>query len=181
MGFLDGIQAAWQTFNRMNGDEKDAMWDAIQANPGTALILKDAKEEAERWSRILAGLRTEGLPEAEATARFQASIHNGPADAARHCYWSALLASKLAYNEAMRVVFTHEFGQIDSPEAGERLQAQMDLHNDRVGLEIGTRNKGASDPDLASLVLQALLSGQLRFIDAKTGTLVPTRSLVPSI
>lgn len=181
MGFLDGIQAAFKTYERMNGDEKDAMWDAIQANPGSALVLKEAKEEAERWSRILAGLRTEGLPEAEAAARYQASIHNGPADAARHCYWSALLASKLAYNDAMRVVFTHEFGQIDSAEAGERLEARMDLHNDRVGLEIGTRNKGAGDADLTVMVLQALFTGQLRFIDAKTGTLVPTKSLVPSI
>ena len=181
MGFLDGVQRAYATFNRLNASEKDAMWDAVTANPNNAFILKAAKEEAEGWARTLAGTFTDGLPADQVEARYRASIHNGPADAARHCYWSALLASKLTYNEAMRVVFTHEFNQIDSGVAQDQLEARMDLHNDRIGLEIGTRNKGASDIDLRDAVMKALFSGQLRFIDPKASTLVPTRSLVPSI
>jgi hypothetical protein len=181
MGFLDDVQRAYATFNRLNASEKDAMWDAVTANPNNAFVLKEAKEEAESWARTLAGTFTDGLPADQVKARFQASVHNGPADAARHCYWSALLASKLTYNEAMRVVFTHEFDQIDSGVAQDKLEARMDLHNDRAGLEIGIRNKGASDLTLRDEVMKALFSGQLRCIDPKTSTLVPTRSLVPSI
>jgi hypothetical protein len=120
------------------------------------------------------------LPEDQAVIRYQASIHNGPANAARHCYRSALLACKVTYTEAMRIVLTHEFGQIDSAKQEERLEARMDLHNDRVGLEIGTRSKGASEADLRDGVMKALLTGQLRIIDPVRKDLVPTKSLVPS-
>lgn len=181
MGFIDDITRAWNIYDGLHPAEKDALQDIVRANPSNAVVLKQAKEEAEQWARTLAGCFAAGQPEAVMEARYRASIHNGPADAARHCYWSALLASRLTYNEAMRVVFTHEFRQIDSPEADQRLEAEMDLHNDRVGLEIGTRRKAASTPDLQEEVLKALLSGQLRFIDARTRALVPTRSLVPSI
>jgi hypothetical protein len=46
-GFIDGVQNAFATFKRMNKDEKDAMWDALRANPSNAIILKETKEEAE--------------------------------------------------------------------------------------------------------------------------------------
>lgn len=180
MSFLDDITRAWKTYDGLHPDEKEALQDIVMANPGNATVLKGAKEEAEQWARTLSRCFTDGLPEDVARDRVKASIHNGPADAARHCYWSALLASKLTYTEAMRVVFTHEFRQIDSGVAQDKLEARMDLHNDRVGLEIGTRRKGASDLDLRDEVMDALLHGKLVFIDAKTGTLVPTKSLVPS-
>ncbi|MBX6376689.1 MAG: hypothetical protein IRZ13_20985 [Acetobacteraceae bacterium] len=53
----------------------------------------------------------------------------------------------------------------------------MDIENDRVGLEIGTRMKGASEVDLQMEVLKALFSGKLVYIDKKTNRLAPTRSL----
>lgn len=180
MGFLDDITRAWNTYDGLHPDEKEALQDIVRANPNNAFVLKEAKEEAEGWARSLSRCFTDGLPEDVAAARVKASIHNGPADAARHAYWSALLASKLSYTEAMRVVFTHEFRQIDSGVPQDKLEARMDLHNDRVGLEIGTRMKGASDLDLRDEVMKALLAGQLRFIDDKTKTLAPTKSLVPS-
>ncbi len=181
MGFSDDIKRVYDTFKQLNPAEMEAMQDVVSANPRNALVLKEAKDEATYWARILAGTFMEGLPENEAKARFKASIHNGPADAARHCYWSALLASKLSYNEAMRVVFTHEDEQISSSDAKQRMEARMDLHNDRVGLEIGTRMKGAGDLDLREAVMKALLHGQLVFLDERSLTLVPTRSLQPSM
>jgi hypothetical protein len=56
----------------------------------------------------------------------------------------------------------------------------MDLHNDRIGLEIGTRMKGATEVDLQAEVLRALFGGQLLVIDKATKALVPTRSLAPA-
>lgn len=179
MGFLDDITRAWNTYDGLHPDEKEALQDIVKANPNNAFVLKEAKEDAEQWARTLSRCFTDGLPEDVVAARVKASIRNGPADAARHCYWSALLASTLTYNEAMRVVFTHEFRQIDSTEAQDKLEARMDLHNDRVGLEIGTRRRGASNLDLREEVMIALLHGKLVVIDPATKALVPTRSLVP--
>lgn len=180
MGFMDDIQRAKSTYDRLNAHEKDALKDIIDANPLNAFVLKDAKDEAEAWAKSLATFGGAGLPEADRPAARGASIHNGPADAARHCYWSALLASQLTYNEAMRVVFTHEFDAIDSGKAQDKLEARMDIHNDRIGLEIGTRMKGATKAQLQAACMDALTNGKLVVID-KRGSLVPTRSLQPHL
>lgn len=177
MGFYDDLRNAYNTYNRLNASERDTLKDILWANPGHFSVLKAAKAEAERWSRNLALVGLDAVPEEEQERRFRASLRDGPADAARHCYWSALLASKLAYNDAMRVVFTHEFDDLDSGEADRQLAARMDIANDRVGLEIGTRMKGASEVDLQMEVLKALFSGKLVYIDKKTNRLAPTRSL----
>lgn len=177
MGFYDDLRNAYDSFNRLNASERDTLKDILWSNPGHLSVLKAAKAEAERWSRNLATVGLDALPEAEQERRFRASLRDGPADAARHCYWSALLASKLAYNDAMRVVFTHEFDDLDSGDADRQLAARMDLQNDRVGLEIGTRMKGASEVDLQTEVLKALFSGRLVFIDKASKSLAPTRSL----
>jgi hypothetical protein len=177
MGFYDDLRNAYDTYNRLNASERDTLKDILWANPGHLTVLKAAKAEAERWSRNLAMAGLDALPEDQQEARFRASLRDGPADAARHCYWSALLSSKLAYNDAMRVVFTHEFDDMDSGEVDRQLAARMDLHNDRVGLEIGTRMKGAGDVDLEVEVLKALFAGRLVHIDRATKSLVPTKSL----
>jgi hypothetical protein len=62
-----------------------------------------------------------------------------------------------------------------------QLEARMDLHNNRVGLEIGTRMKGAADLDMRDAVLKALFTGHLRIINRNTRELVPTKSLQPSM
>ncbi|MBX6376690.1 MAG: hypothetical protein IRZ13_20990 [Acetobacteraceae bacterium] len=100
MGFYDDLRNAYNTYNRLNASERDTLKDILWANPGHFSVLKAAKAEAERWSRNLALVGLDAVPEAEQERRFRASLRDGPADAARHCYWSALLASKLAYNDA---------------------------------------------------------------------------------
>lgn len=172
MGFYDDLTRVQARFDKMHPAEQDAYRDVIAANPLNALVLKESAEKAETWAKGLATLGTSiGGP--------GISIHNGPADAARHCYWSALLASKLAYNDAMRVVVTHEFGAMESGKAQDKLEVRMDLHNDRVGLEIGTSMKDASDTQLQDKCLEALFGGRLLVIDPKTSTLIPSKSLAP--
>lgn len=181
MGFFDDLQRVHDRFSKMHPDEQETYKEIIKANPLNAFVLKESAESAEAWATSLAKLFAGTVAEPLRVAAFQAARRDGPADAARHCYWSARLASKLAYNDAMRAVFTHEFHSIESGKADEKLAARMDIHNDRVGLEIGVSMKGATDQQLQDATLKALFDGQLRVINRKTGALEPTKSLAPSM
>lgn len=180
MGLFEGVKTIFKTYGDMNPVERETMHRIVLANPTTAFVLKEAHAEALRWSRNLSYAFLEGKSEQEREDLALASRNNGPADAVRHCYWSALLASKLAYNDAQRVVVDHEAVSVNSSKEAERLAADMDLHNDEVGLGIGALAQGASNEALQEAVLKALFSGRLRFIDPKTGKLVATKSLQPS-
>lgn len=83
--------------------------------------------------------------------------HNGPADAFRHCYWSALLARDIGPDNAKSFTDAHEaYG--DNP-AGEKA---MDLHNNSVGIAIGRANPGASDAVLIGQCMLAVGDGRLQ-------------------
>jgi hypothetical protein len=77
--------------------------------------------------RALADARRSGLP----------GLHNGPADAWRHCHWNCLLTHSIGEDQAREVADTHEeFGSNPANET------TMDLHNNGVGRGCGlaTRN-----------------------------------------
>lgn len=84
-----------------------------------------------------------------------------------------MLARDIGYTDAMEVLVAHEMNASWGTPT-----SQMDLHNNAVGLELGTRMKAASDVDLQVATLDAFLQGRLRVIDRMDGNkLVPTRSL----
>ena len=83
--------------------------------------------------------------------------HNGPADAFRHCYWSALLARDIGPDNAKSFTDAHEaYG--DNP-AGEK---SMDLHNNSVGIAIGKANPHADDSVLIGQCILAVNDGRLK-------------------
>lgn len=132
-----------------------------------------AKDEATRWSRNVSYSFTDGLPAVQAEAIASASRNEGPADALRHCFLAAMLARDIGYTDAMEVLVAHEMNASWGTPA-----SAMDLHNNAVGLELGTRMKAASDVDLQVATMDAFLQGRLRVIDKMDGNkLVPTRSL----
>lgn len=93
----------------------------------------------------------------EASRRFPAGeLHNGRGDAFRHAYWNALMTRHLTSFFAELFATAHE----DSPgqPAAERA---MDLHNNAEGRRIGMVNPGATDAQLAALVMTALQQGRL--------------------
>lgn len=183
MGFFDDLKSKFDIWNRMNDFEKDAVRDIVSANPTHGFVLKDAMTEAERWSRAVSYAFTSELTPEQADATARASRNDGPADALRHCCWSALLASQLAYNDAMRVVMSHEFGPTEGS-----LSSRMDIHNNSVGLRIGVAHKrpsGASpaglaknDGDIKEAVMHAFLHGQLYVLSKDKSRLEPSRSLL---
>ena len=141
-------------------------------------MLNESAQIALDWANDLA-TQAAGPPSgSDFATKVATSVRGGPADAARHCFWSARLASKLGYNDAMLVVMTHEVNTLQSGDAREKLESVMDLRNNAVGLQIGARMANASDDDLKKAVLEALTTGQLVRVDPKTNKLVPTNGLV---
>ena len=91
----------------------------------------------------------------ETQRRFGRNGHNDRSDAFRHCYWSALLARELGFQDALAFTSAHEAFPNNPAE-----EKRMDLHNNRVGLTIG-RAKG-TDQVLSMRSMAALQSGQLK-------------------
>lgn len=113
----------------------------LRDNPHHAMILKDARETAF----------------AETIRRFRRNGRNDKSDAFRHCFWSAMLARDIGYQDAMRFTTAHE----SSPK--NRLEEKrMDLHNNRVGLHIGF-SKGSNDI-LSARCMAALRAGKLKVL-----------------
>jgi hypothetical protein len=93
---------------------------------------------------------------AEAQKRFSTGLHNGPGDAFRHCYWSAMLARDIGADNAKTFTDAHEDWSDNPPD-----EKAMDLANNKVGIEIGKNNPSDSDQMLADRCQQALTDGKL--------------------
>lgn len=172
MSFMDDLaNLANQALGTQGSNLAEA---AIIISKATALPkLMAAKDEATRWSRAVSYAFTDGLSAEEADSVARDSRTEGPADALRHCFLSAMLARDIGYTDAMEVLVAHEMNASWGSPA-----SKMDLHNNAVGLEIGTRMKAASDLDLQMATMDAFLQGRLRVLDHANGDrLVPTRSL----
>ena len=185
-GFLDTLKKRVEKFQRLGFQEQDVIAKVVISNPANYQVLTESHDIAIAWSAELAnqtvGPRTgPGRDEA-----FWGAIRGGPADAARHCFWSARLASKLGYNDALLLVTTHEMTTLEDPKvtdpakkARNVLESAMDMANNAVGLQIGTKSANASDDELKKALLEALDTVQLLVLDKQSGGLVPSRSIVP--
>jgi len=146
---------------------------AIAANAASLPKLLAAREEALRWSYNVSYAFTSEMETEDKERTALASRNEGPADALRHCYLSAMLGRDIGYEDALLVLASHEMNdQWGTP------ASRMDLYNNAVGLEIGVRMKSASDADLQEATMNAFLQGRLRIVDKANGNvLVPTKSL----
>ena len=96
---------------------------------------------------------------------------DGQQDAFRHTYWNALNARDLGLKTSEFFPTLHESGaESNNPNSPQfdPVATKMDLHNNKVGREIGANNPNASDKDLADKVVDALNKGDLKVI--KMGT-----------
>lgn len=90
----------------------------IVAYPHHTLFIKQSKEMAYE----------------ETKQRFGRNGLNDESDAFRHCFWSAILSRDIGYVNAHIFTSAHESGSSNDPQ-----QKEMDLHNNAVGLRIGTQ------------------------------------------
>ena len=82
--------------------------------------------------------------------------HNGPADALRHCIWNCEMTRTIGAEKAKVFGDSHE---INPPSARE---TQMDLHNNKVGRELGASEQCEDkEKNCADLCKEALDNGKL--------------------
>jgi len=135
-----GITARPLTLSR--GEKWDAFWGV---GPWDAYKAKQLADKA------LSEAQKTGLP----------GLHNGPADAWRHCYWNCTMTGELGADQAKLIADNHE-----KHGAGPSNENSMDYHNNDKG-----RSCGGKSCDLCCQT--KLNSGELREIDV-TGTVVPS-------
>jgi hypothetical protein len=93
-----------------------------------------------------------------------------PSNAFRHAYWNALMGQHTSYfnppvtNFVVEFANAHEAYPRNPNDAWENAFRDMDLYNNNVGRQIGINNLSATSQQLATLVQQALNSGQLQVI-----------------
>lgn len=102
---------------------------------------------------------------AETVRLFERSgLHNGRCDAFRHCYWSALLARDLGAGNARSFTTAHENYSGNPPK-----ERAMDLHNNGVGIRIGSSDTKATDGEFSVKFRAALNGGSLMTATPKSG------------
>ena len=85
---------------------------------------------------------------------------DGPADAARHCYWSALMYSQLPDEWASAWLRLHEAEEVPGSPS-----TVMDLANNEYGRALHLANLYASAAELRTLCLQAVNNGELEIVN----------------
>ncbi len=113
----------------------------LHTHPHHAVILRGAREAAF----------------AETIRRFGPNGHSDKSDAFRHCFWSAILARDIGYQDAMRFTTAHESSPKNRIE-----EKRMDLHNNRVGLGIGF--KKGTNAVISERCMSALHAGKLQVL-----------------
>jgi hypothetical protein len=127
----------YDQFEQLTPDEKSY----ILSHPHHAVAIRESRNlafmETKRW--------------------FGRNGRNDKSDAFRHCFWSALLARELGYENALKFTTAHESSPTNDP-----AEKAMDLYNNRVGLGIGKDN--CTDQQLAAMCLSALRAGRLKVL-----------------
>ena len=113
------------------------------------------------WSQLWTVQKCKSKAESEAGKRYPIwSLEDGPGDAFRHAYWSALMARELGSSLAKYVGDQHE-----NLQGGNDPKKQaMDLHNNDLGRRIASEHKNASDEVVANACAEAIRAGRARII-----------------
>jgi RHS repeat-associated protein len=80
------------------------------------------------------------------------TLHNGPGDAFRHCYWSCCMMQSLGEQDAIDWGNAHEYGDPSNIED----EMLMDLWNNRIGRDLGQ----CDDTDCEDACKNAVESGR---------------------
>lgn len=137
-------------------------------------ILESNGDIASGWVKAAAAATTVSGAYAATTEDSGRSTYLGKADALRHCLWNAIMAYQLGPEMAEQLANAHELER-PPQEVNARLDREMDLHNNRVGRNLGETLLGEgllaralALPFLIAAAKDALDSGQLKVIDQST-------------
>lgn len=99
-------------------------------------------------------------------------FNGGQVDAFRHTYWMALLSSRIgprrarslgkAYERGNHIAFRR--GELEDGAQADAIASEMDLFNNELGIEIGSRNKGASTAELSNQSIESIRAGKGKIV-----------------
>lgn len=136
-----GVYDQW---NNLTPAEKAVIAAMTATSPAKVIFVKLSKDKAYN----------------ETISRFGYNGHNDKSDAFRHCFWSATLARDIGTFWAKAFTDAHESNPGQPP-----AEKEMDLHNNGVGLSIGTYYFiPDSDKSLSEQCYKALQDGKLKVI-----------------
>ncbi len=96
----------------------------------------------------------------------------GQVDAFRHCFWMASLTQQIGARPAKKLGIAHEKGnyrqfkkhKLEEDILPDSVSCEMDLRNNKVGINLGKNNPKADKSELINLVKQAIFNGELWII-----------------
>ncbi len=94
--------------------------------------------------------------------------NGGQVDAFRHCLWMCLLVQKISPKAALKLGKAHEKGnyrdykrkRFEDGSLPDSVSSQMDMKNNRVGIDIGEEYFGLDEDTLIQVVKRAVLDGR---------------------
>jgi len=100
-------------------------------------------------------------------------ICGGQVDAFKHSYWMALLTQSFKWRKAWKLGKAHEKGNYITFKKGikrgkenlpDKISSEMDLWNNRKGIEIGLDNKNSSRTQLQEIIIDSIQAGKMKII-----------------
>ncbi len=96
----------------------------------------------------------------------------GQLDAFKHAFWMASLSQLIKPKKAYKLGLAHEkynYKQAKKGKGGgDKAASEMDLWNNKVGLDLGYANRNISEDSLIKLVVSAVIGGEMKIIKKDT-------------
>ena len=98
--------------------------------------------------------------------------NGGQLDAFRHGYWMANLTVNIGSRKAFNLGKAHEKGNkadfrkgiLEEGELPDTISMEMDLYNNKIGVNIGKANKNKAKYELQQLIIESVISGKFKII-----------------
>ncbi len=99
---------------------------------------------------------------------FDGDYNGGQVDAYRHTLWMAMLTQKMSPRKAEKLGIAHEKGNkidydkklLEEGKLPDSVACEMDLRNNRIGIDIGKANKKTPSVELQKIVKKAVMEGK---------------------
>lgn len=128
---------------------------------GHPLVAKKAWHISEEARQLIDSLKTD--------TDLDADSNGGQLDALRHAFWMARLTQELTPRKALKLGIAHEKGNridfeqklLEDGSLPDAISSEMDMRNNRIGIEIGQKHPDFSPAELALLIKEMILNGKL--------------------
>lgn len=145
-------------------------------------------------SYVLTGDAFQAADSIKNSVTLDGDINGGQVDAFKHAYWMALLTQHIKWKKAVKLGKVHEKGNYRTYKKGirkgfaethDKISSDMDLWNNKKGIEIGRALKETDRIIIQQVVIDSIHAGKMRVIKKNSsghyldcgGTVIPSDSL----